>query len=103
MTSAVSPSRIIQTSFVADGNLNGSIAGVDEAKILTKYQTKDVEIERLNTTKFTLTNKVLVKDDIKKNIEMMKKRIEEQNYLNSLVESENTRQQEELLALRNEN
>jgi hypothetical protein len=103
MTSAVSPSRIIQTSFVADGNLNGSIAGVDEAKILTKYQTKDVEIERLNTTKFTLTNKVLVKDDIKKNIEMMKKRIEEQNYLNSLVESENSRQQEELLALRNEN
>lgn len=88
---------------MSDGNLNGSIAGVDEAKILTKYQTKDVEIERLNTTKFTLTNKVLVKDDIKKNIEMMKKRIEEQNYLNSLVESENTRQQEELLALRNEN
>jgi hypothetical protein len=34
----------------------------------------------------------MVKDDIMKNIEMMKKRIEEQNYLNSLVESENARQ-----------
>jgi|TARA_B110001450_G_C17565921_1_gene458808 hypothetical protein len=46
---------------------------------------------------------VVVKDDLKKNIEMMKKRIEEQNYLNSLVEAENSRQMEEMQALRNEN
>lgn len=46
---------------------------------------------------------MVVKDDLKKNIEMMKKRIEEQNYLNSLVEAENSRQMEEMQALRNEN
>lgn len=44
-----------------------------------------------------------MKDDLKRNIEMMKKRIEEQNYLNSLVEAENSRQLEEMQALRNEN
>lgn len=31
-----SPTRIIQTSSMQDGNSNGSLLGVNEAKILTK-------------------------------------------------------------------
>jgi len=61
--------------------------GIAEAKILVANQNKDVEIERLFTTNFTLKNKVKIKDDLKNNIEMLKKRIEEANYLNSLVDA----------------
>lgn len=61
--------------------------GIAEAKILVANQNKDVEIERLFTTNFTLKNKVMIKDDLKNNIEMIKKRIEEANYLNSLVDA----------------
>lgn len=82
----VSPTRIIQNESLLNGS---TLVGVSEAKILVENQNKEVEIERLYTTNFTLKNKVLIKDDIKRNIEMMKKRIEEQNYLNSLVEVQN--------------
>ena len=93
ITAGPSPTRVLTTSFVDTTNPSANyLVGISEAKTLVVNQTKDVEIERLNTTNFTLQNKVHVKDDIKKNIEMMKKRIEEQNYLNSLVEAENTRQ-----------
>ena len=92
ITAGPSPTRVLTTSFVDPSNPNSNyLIGISEAKTLVVNQTKDVEIERLNTTNFTLQNKVSVKDDLKRNIEMVKKRIEEQNYLNSLVEAQNLR------------
>jgi hypothetical protein len=55
MTAGPSPSRVLTTSFVDTNNPSSNyLVGISEAKTLVVNQTKDVEIERLNTTNFTL-------------------------------------------------
>ena len=47
-------------------------------------QDKDIEIERLQTTCYTLNNKVAVTDDLNREIEVLKRRLEESDNIRSI-------------------
>jgi len=58
-----------------------------------KAQDKDIEIERLKTTCFNLNNKAIVSEDLLKDIEILKARLQESE--NARMESEKNRMESE--------
>ena len=51
-------------------------------------QEKDIEIERLQTTCFTLNNKVSVTDDLHQEIEMLTRRLEDSEKVRAVQKEE---------------
>ena len=102
-STAYSPSKKGNKSILNNSNLNesaiqftGSVftyPGVNIIRELTgkeiKSQDKDIEIERLKTTCFNLNNKAIVSEDLLKDIEILKARLQESE--NARMESENAR------------
>lgn len=102
-STAYSPSKKGNKSILNNSNLNesaiqftGSVftyPGVNIIRELTgkeiKSQDKDIEIERLKTTCFNLNNKAIVSEDLLKDIQILKARLQESE--NARMESENAR------------
>ena len=68
-----------------------------------KAQDKDIEIERLKTTCFNLNNKAIVAEDLQRDLELMKKRLEESEAARRDLEKQNEMQEKQNRNLQDEN
>ena len=77
-----------------------SYPGINIIKELTgkeiKNQDKDIEIERLKTTCFNLNNKAIVSEDLLKDIEILKARLDESESARNALEAENKKLRRDL-------
>lgn len=109
-STAYSPSKKGNKSILNNSNLNesaiqftGSVftyPGVNIIRELTgkeiKSQDKDIEIERLKTTCFNLNNKAIVSEDLLKDIQILKARLQESENARNNLETENRSLRQEL-------